>query len=221
MAMSREEFRRAFNEIISEEFSDIPRDEASIPLTFSRRFERKMERLIRNQRKPYWFLINTASKRAAVIIAAVLTLFTAGFSIKAIREPIVKFIKEIYHTFIAYSAEGDVIDKIERRYYLNYLPEGFKLTNEFANDASVIMKYENSSDKFIRFTQNITERDIFNLDNEHGEVKTENINGMEVNFYADGENRTVFWTKDGYFFEIFTNSDIDSEIFEKMILSVE
>ena len=35
MAMSREEFRRAFNEIISEEFSDIPRDEASIPLTLS------------------------------------------------------------------------------------------------------------------------------------------------------------------------------------------
>lgn len=220
MAMSREEFRRAFNEIISEEFSDIPRDEASIPLTFSRRFERKMERLIRNQRKPYWFLINTASKRAAVIIAAVLTLFTAGFSIKAIREPIVKFIKEIYHTFIAYSAEGNVIDKIERRYYLNYLPEGFEMVNDFTDGVSVIMKYE-SSDEFIRFTQGITKDASFKLDNEHGEMKTENINGMEVNFYDDGENKTAFWTQDGYFFEIYTNSDIDDETLEKLILSVE
>lgn len=220
MAMSREEFRRAFNEIISEEFSDIPRDEASIPLTFSRRFERKMERLIRNQRKPYWFLINTASKRAAVIIAAVLTLFTAGFSIKAIREPIVKFIKEIYHTFIAYSAEGDVIDKIERRYYLNYLPEGFEKVNDFTDGVYAIIEYEDSSDKFIRFMQRITEGERYNLDNEHGKVTTENINGMEVNFYDDGENNVAFWTQDGYFFEIYTNSNIDAETFEKLISSV-
>lgn len=220
MTMTREEFRKAFRQVVSEEFSDIPKDEASIPITFSRRFEKKMEKLIRNERKPYWFLINTASKRAAIIIAVFFMLFTASFGIKAIRDPIVKFIKEIYNTFIAYSVEGDVAEKIEKRYYLNYLPEGFELVNEFVDDASVTVEYENSVDEFIWFTQDITKEVEYTLDNENGELIKEIINGIALNFYDDGGNKIVFWTYDGYLFEIHTNSNIDNEILKKLVLSV-
>ena len=221
MAMTREEFRKAFRQVVSEEFSDIPKDEASIPITFSRRFEKRMEKLIRNERKPYWFLINTASKRAAIIIAVFLMLFTASFGIKAIRDPIVKFIKEIYNTFIAYSVEGDVAEKIEKRYYLNYLPEGFELTDEFIDENSVCVKYINSFGEVIRFTQSMTEGTNFSLDNENGAVTSETVSGIEINFYNDGENRIAFWSHDRYFFDISTNSNMDNETLKKLVLSVE
>ena len=68
-----------------------------------------MDKLIKSQRKPYWNFISTVSRRAAVIIVAIITLVTAAFSVKAIREPIIKFIKQVYESFTHYSFDGDTV----------------------------------------------------------------------------------------------------------------
>ena len=55
--MSREEFKAAFREVISSEFAQIPTDEDSIDFTFSEKFIKRMDKLIRAQKKSYYKFI--------------------------------------------------------------------------------------------------------------------------------------------------------------------
>lgn len=141
MAMSKSDFKKALREVVSLEFAHIPEDESSINYTFSERFNKKMEKLIKSQRKAYWGVINTATKRAAVIFIAILSLFTAAFSIKAIREPIVNFFIKIYETFTHYSFEGETTEFISKEYSITNLPEGFVKSEQTKSDISIITIY--------------------------------------------------------------------------------
>ena len=146
--MSREEFIKALNTAATREFADVP-DEDSIEWDFSESFLRKMQKLIRDCRRPYLRLVNTASKRAAAVAAVLLTLFAAGFGIKAVREPIVRIIKEAYRTFIGYSFEGDVEDEIVSFCYPQFIPEGFEQSDVLETETVLRVKFENDSNKMI------------------------------------------------------------------------
>lgn len=218
--MSREEFIKALNTAATREFADVP-DEDSIEWDFSESFLRKMQKLIRDRRRLYLRLVNTASKRAAAVAAVLLTLFAAGFGIKAVREPIVRIIKEAYRTFIGYSFEGDVAEEIKRRYYPHFIPDGFEKSYESSDEIYTSITFKNSFGKYIRFMQYATEKSDYYLDKERGNASIENIGDIRVTFYDDVESKTAFWTDDGYFFSIITDADIDLDILEKMIASVE
>ena len=62
MGMSKDDFKRAFREVVSSEFANIPLDENNIDITFSEKFNKKMEKLIKSQRKSYYILINMTVK---------------------------------------------------------------------------------------------------------------------------------------------------------------
>ena len=126
LSMSREEFKAAFREVVSSEFAHIPTDESSIDFTFSEKFIKRMDKLIKSQRKPYWNFISTVSRRAAVIIVAIITLVTAAFSVKAIREPIIKFIKQVYESFTHYSFDGDTVEIITKEYTITQMLDGYE-----------------------------------------------------------------------------------------------
>ena len=69
-------------------------------ITFSFQFKEKMARLVKSQKKPYYYMINTAAKRVAcIIIAFVAVLTTLTFSVKALREPVVEFFLKTYRRF--------------------------------------------------------------------------------------------------------------------------
>ena len=94
--------KAAFREVVSSEFAHIPTDESSIDFTFSEKFNKKMEKLIKSQRKSYYIFINTVGKRVAILFVAIITLFAASMSVKAIREPVINFIIEVYESFTKY-----------------------------------------------------------------------------------------------------------------------
>ena len=50
MGMSKDDLKRAFREVVSSEFAKIPFDENDIDITFSEKFNKKMEKLIKSQR---------------------------------------------------------------------------------------------------------------------------------------------------------------------------
>lgn len=217
--MSREEFIKALNTAATREFADVP-DEDSIEWDFSESFLRKMQKLIRDCRRPYLRLVNTASKRAAAVAAVLLTLFAAGFGIKAVREPIVRIIKEAYRTFIGYSFEGDVEDEIVSFCYPQFIPEGFEQSDVLETETLLRVTFENDSNKIIRFEQKSTENFNFFLDDEHGKLYKENIGGTEVGLYTNGEVRIALWNKSGNYFYILTDAEMDEETFKRIIASV-
>lgn len=222
MTISKAEFKEAFREVISSEFSHIPKNENEIDFVFSERFNKRMERLINSQKKVYYNLINTAAKRVAIIFILILTMFTAAFSVKAIREPIIEFVKQIYETFIHYSVEGDTVDKITTEYAITQLPEGFNQTNIIKNDSSITTIYENTSGEVIEFLQMTTEIHLgYFLDNEDGNIHSEIVEGAEVQFKEWHDTKNAVWLEHGYVFIINCYCELSFDDIKQMIISIE
>ena len=220
MAMSKDEFKNAFREVIAAEFSHIPCDEDSIYYTFSERFNKKMNKLIKAQRKPYYFLINTAAKKVAVYFVIFATLITASMSVKAIREPVVNFIVEVYENFTRYFFDGDTADNIKKKYEISELPKGFSRFNTMETDTDFTVIYQGSENNSIIFTQSTTENKIFDIDNQKETPKIEKVNGIEIYIYTYEKDKFIFWSDNGYFFQITAYGDIDEETLIKMIKSI-
>lgn len=222
MAITKAEFKQAFREVASLEFSHIPTDENSIQYAFSEKFNKRMEKLITSQKKVYWNFVSTASKRVAIIILAIFTMFTAAFSVKAIREPIVKFIKQVYESFTLYLFDGNKTESIIREYKITDVPDGFEQTDKIENDNSIITSYENSVGETIKFTQQISNNHSgIYFDNENIEISKEAVNGIEVEFQKWYDTNSAIWTKDGYFFMIDCTGNIGIDDIKKIIVSIE
>lgn len=222
MPISKAEFKKAFREVVSSEFSHIPKNENEIEYEFSERFNKRMAKLINSQKKSYYRLINTAAKRVAVIFILVLTMFTAAFSVKAIREPIIEFVKHVYETFIHYSVEGDTDDKIEIEYSLTFVPDGFEQTDIIRNDNSINITYESTDGDIIEFSQMTTNYNFEHLlDNETGESFSETVDGIKVDFKEWHDTKTAIWTNYGYVFLIDCIGDIGFDEIKQMLVSLE
>lgn len=92
MAITKADFKNAFREVIAQEFSHIPNDENSIDFTFSEKFERQMQRLIRSQRRIFYSFTNTSYKRVATVLVVLLTTAVTLFSIKPVRDSAFNFL---------------------------------------------------------------------------------------------------------------------------------
>lgn len=202
MAMSRSDFNNALREAVSSEFTDIPPDESSINYTFSERFIKKMDKLIRSQKKIYFNFINTVPKRVAIICLVVITLFTTACSVKAIREPIVNFITEVYESFTKYFFDGDTLDSVTKEFSIEALPEGFEQTDYTSNDLRITKTFENGDGDIIKLSQTITEDTEYNLDAEHGATEKIIISGKEVYIINTDEVTQAVWIEDTYMLRI-------------------
>lgn len=220
MSMSKTDFKNAFREVVSSEFAHIPTDENSIDFTFSERFNKRMEKLIRSQKKVYYNLINTAAKKVAVILVIFATLTTASMSVKAIREPVVNFIVEVYESFTRYFFDGDTTKELKKEYVITELPTDFLQTSAVKTDINQTVTLEDTNDNMIIFTQSITENKIFDIDNQKETPKIEKVNGIEIYIYTYEKDKFIFWSDNGYFFQITAYGDIDEETLIKMIKSI-
>lgn len=222
MPISKAEFKEAFREVISSEFSHIPKNENDIEFVFSDRFNKRMAKLINSQKKAYYHLINTAAKRVAIIFILILTMFTTAFSVKAIREPIIEFVKQIYETFIHYSVEGDTIDKITKEYSLTQLPEGFNRTDIIRTDNTITTIYENTSGESIEFLQMTTSAHSGQFwDNENGVIHSESVNDIKIEIKEWHDTKNALWIEHGYVFIINCFCEIDLDEIKQMIASIE
>ena len=221
MAMTKLEFDKAFREAVSLEFAHIPTDENSIDYTFSEKFNKRMEKLIRSQKRVSWKLVNSVAKRVAVACIIMLTMLTTACSVKVIREPIVQFFTEIYETFAQYFFVGSTTDAITHVYTIKELPEGFKETNKIQDDVSVTTIYETESGDLISFAQTVTGETQHNMDTEKDTVFTEEINGIEVNFYEAHDLKQAMWVNDDYYFKITCHGNVSMDNIKQMIASAE
>ncbi|MBQ2900331.1 MAG: hypothetical protein IJE49_12720 [Agathobacter sp.] len=183
MAMTRAELNQAFREVASMEFADIPADESMIPFEFSEKFTKKMEKLIARQKKPYWKYVNTAKKRVAIAVIAVLSLCMVALGNEEIRASMLQWCEDVYEEYIRYYFEGDTTKKIEYVYQLTMVPEGFEVEQEIGNTEYRLVKYRNNAGDSIKLEQGITEDRDYYWDNENGEWNTEILNDKEVKLF--------------------------------------
>ena len=223
MAITREQLEEIFIESIAKEFADIPLDGSSINHTFSDKYVKNMEKLVKNQRSLAWNMFNTAKKRVAVIAIAFVALMTALCSVEEVRASLLRWCMEVYDGFTNYSFEGETSKIIEKEYVITQVPEGFELSGKVDDDQQRIYIYRNEEKDDIMFSQKTTEELQGSRDNEHGIEYTKIIRDMEVVIYESESRNYVYamWVEDGYYMSILYRGGVDVETIKCRIESIE
>jgi len=191
---------RAIGEAMDRKVKRIP----IVEYVFSPTFERKMNRLIRIQSKPYYRFVDTSPKKAVLALAAALVLMIAMvFSVSALREPVVRFIVEVYEKFSSvffHSGEEELAPPLtlEAIYEPAWIPEGYVLDDEDAVATDIFrISYFSKGDDIIVFQQHIISFGV-NLDTEGAEIHPAVVHGNNAILYHNKDIWTLVWNDDQY-----------------------
>ena len=112
-------------------FSIVPED--GEPHVFSKRFERKMQKLIRRANHPIRYQV---MRTAAAVALAFVTLFGTVMAVSPeARAAVVGWVKSTFHEFFEYSNKhlqtngvpsNDDVDAVKYGYHLSVTPEGYR-----------------------------------------------------------------------------------------------
>ncbi len=216
--MTREEFKEALRIVASDNFDDIPDNPPEH--VFSARHQRRMRRLFKSVERRDKTTMRTLPK-VAMIAVATITAFTFSVTqIKAIREPFLELVTNIYDKFATVDYVGNGHDHIVDTYKLTYIPDGFSLVQKQETVKNIFYEYHNTSDKSIIFDQFAANSAHYNIDNENGTFSTFNIFDMEITLYQSDYCDIAYWSQDGYYMKLTLIGDFSKDTIIKMIESV-
>lgn len=170
----------------------------------SERFERKMQRLVAAQRRPYYKYTNTRAKRAVLVLAAAIVLMiTMVFSVSALREPVVRFFVETFELFSTVwfespSSEELPPEELSQIFVPSYIPEGFVLDEDLTMSFQAIFVYlrENEMIIYQQFLHGGPGIDINTEGVIHEYILVGEHNGL---FYSNLGVQTILWSDDRHY----------------------
>lgn len=190
----------------------LPTDEELSGITFSEEFERKMQKLINRQKKFYYYWFNTVGKRvAAIILVLLLSLTTITFSVRALREPVIRFIVETFEkfssvVFVNDKSENDVIETTD--FVLNvivptYIPKGYEFESEFNDDVAYQSVYTNKNkSSTIMYMQRINDESIVQTNTENVVYENILVNNYPAIYYSNKGTNTIVISGEQYIFTV-------------------
>ena len=122
--------------ISDEELEQIPEPE------FSKKFEKKMNKLVAKQKKAYYPLISTTARRVACIFVVITVFAVTTLSVDAVREQFTHFFVNIFndHSEIKVNTDAMISDitKIDIESIEANIPEGFELVESSDSEKSKV-----------------------------------------------------------------------------------
>lgn len=189
---------------------------------FSKRFERRMGKLIRRGKtgSPVG-AIAFLRRHMVAFVAAIIILFASAMSVSAVRAAVFEFITEVYekftHIFFNESRSSqDAADGFSI-YEPAYIPEGFKLVNK-NTDGLVLLEYEKEND-FISYSQQCLENVSININTEGVKLEELEFKGLPAKYYSNQGVQNLIWYDDKYMYMV--SSTLDRDIVFKIAESVE
>lgn len=204
MENSKELFIKAFMEaeqISNAEFMNTENKD----ITFSKEFERKMDKLLKKDKRIHFSARRKIRKGLIAAIIAIIVAFTGLMSVSATRTPFIEFIKKVFPQFneITLSEESTPpVERIETEYTLTDLPEGFEIKEYQKDNLGVFTIWKNQNGKEIILIQDLLDSN-FSIDTEHTYEELY-INDYQAYYYAS----QLTWTDGVYWFTLgITNGD--------------
>ena len=187
----------------------------NIPYEFSAEFEKRMSKLIKRRRKPYFRMINTVGKRAACIALAVfIASATTVMSVDAFREAVFRFFMNIFSTHSDITAIDDDQhpNTIEDIYEITYDLSEYTIDYEDYTEYSRNISYINGEIS-IDFQQYTKEMYDENINTEGADISTININDNEALYFHDNHQYDcLIWDNGDYILVIYSNIGKDELI---------
>lgn len=207
----------AFDLYYKEYCKALPTKEELSHIVIPDELDEKIQKLIAKERKFYYYWINTLGKRvAAIILAIILCLTTVTFSVRALREPLVRFIVETFEKFsnvlfVNDKSNNDIL--LDDDLVLNviepaYIPEGYVLDFNIKDETIYQSVYVNNQNNTIAYTQHINNESIFQADTEGIVYEDILINNCKGITYFNKGNNTIMFNNDEYIFIITSPIDL-------------
>lgn len=185
------------------------------PFPPSERYLRRIEKAHRGQKRA---LFAHRHRRALKIAASVLLVLfglaaTSFVTVSAVRSGFLNFLlgEASDHTKVMLSdaAEGYDLAHLpegwDAIYIPTYLPEGFELTEVIMGKEFISATYETQQGQYITLSQWNHPDVSMSLDNEHGSLEPNIINGHSALIRSDGKDTSIAWTENNYSFLVMSS----------------
>nr|WP_228846453.1 DUF4367 domain-containing protein [Clostridioides sp. ES-S-0173-01] len=194
----------------------LPPDE-ELNHVFSKRFERKMKKLIRQEkRNPFIKYTIIYLKRVAVVFLIVVTgLFTITMSVDALRNQFIKIVIEIYEDLTEFIFSKDIQTDKELDFILKepkYIPKGFKEVEKENTLQGIFIRYENKNGSEIRYRSNQIDSNTVILDTEDAKVTDVMVNDYKAKYIIKDNSITIFWNDEKNVYTIYFDYDNKNDL---------
>lgn len=136
----------AAEEVAMAMLNNIPEETYS----FSARFEKKMQRLLRRAKHPVFYQV---MRYAAVIVLAVTVLFGAVFAVSpTVRAAVIGWVQSVFHEFYKYSSEETTPPDVEYEYYLPESFDDYSLLTTLDDQNGKTYVYTNKQGQIMQFS---------------------------------------------------------------------
>lgn len=172
---------------------------------FSRRFQRRMARLLKDPlryARPAW---QQALRTAAMILVTLGLTGTVLLSIPQVRAAVWNFIRTVFDTHTEYRFTEPAPEEAAQlpTHRANWLPEGYEETMVQNTGDSVWIEYQNNH-SIIRLNYDLAvEGLVFSIDNEHTTETTMSSGGTDYTVYFNeitGRRSLTWFSDDGSVF---------------------
>ncbi|HBE9109961.1 TPA: DUF4367 domain-containing protein [Clostridioides difficile] len=189
---------------------------------FSKGFERKMKKLIKQQKRSS--LTNKLifySKRTAIVFLIVLaSLFTITMSSEALRSRFFELVIRVYEDLTSFVFSTNEEDNLSlKNKEPEYIPKGFK---EVDRVDDFVITYKNDENIEIQYvTDKISSNSII-LDTENAKVKDIFVNGYKAKYIRKGTFLQLFWNDNNFIYLLnvdYQNSG-ESEFYEDILIKI-
>lgn len=185
-----------------------PEDE--LKHTFSRRFERKMQALLRYERRtPFARRAAAVGRGVAAVVLAVLILNAALIGgVKAYRESFYEIVETVTRKYTAFNVK--VSESVPPAEFSPieppYVPEGYTVEEKIENEIMQQIIYSSEGGTVFIYKQRILMDGTVMVDTEDALVQKEEIFGYEVKFITEGEMTQIYWVCGGHSFSLVGNA---------------
>ncbi len=195
-------------------------------VSFSEKYKTEMHKLLDKYKKRTYNVNRRISKRLVGALAAILIALTLMMSISAIREPIIKFIVNVYDNFISVFIEEDDGAKPPETIEKIYLPsceiDGFNFQSTTNYSTIIKTKWINANGNLITLEQLII-KDNYQafLDNESKNYEITEINSFDIYYINKNNHYFTVWSNGEYMFKMLFPNTIEFSEIEKSLESME
>ena len=164
-------------------------------------------------------------RRLLAILVAAALLLLAGCTAFVYRNKIGSFVENVFDEYVNVDlpdSDNNSLTKIEHVYTLSYVPEGYVLIDQVADEVSVYYLYSNAQGNNLTYNQYPLGLSIsIGIHNDGGEATVFKHNNREIYIRNTEKLKHIVWVERGYVITVTIPQSIDDEELIKILDGIE
>lgn len=194
----------------------LPKEE-ELTHKFSKRFEKNMDKLIRQEKRTPFIraFINYSKRVAAIFLIFVIIAFATTMSVEAYRVKFFEIVTEVWEEFtsIIFKSKDHINDNNKLIPAIpEYTPKWFSILEESTNDHLFRIIYISENNKEIFYEQRVLSYGEIILDTENIETETMEIGNQKVTLFINKRVNQIYWDDSSYSYTLISSINKDEII---------